>query len=241
MELNDMYDQLVEVINEIDVKLDSLSGGKGATKTKVLNGLVTAHADKWEGAVNDMIAQLETLDEASQAAVYTGFVNKLRKTFDKSVNSYVEGLVDSQPVQEALITPEEAEVLSKKRSEVYQKVKSVVELADTFGESFEMPKIRRGSSGKRGPRNLSLFTFFVDGVEQEEASIGEIAKANGYDKAAELTDALRKSGFDTKDGDAFDNFTMPNGKTLMGYRDDAEDDETEEVEDISSDGEDTDV
>lgn len=229
MELNEMYDQLMEVINEIDVKLDSLSGGKSASKTKVLNTLVADHSDKWEGAVNDMIAQLETLDEASQAAVYTGFMSKLRKTFDKSVNSYVEGLVDSQPVQEALISPEEAEVLSKKRSEVYQKVKSVVELADAFGEEFEMPRIRRGSSGKRGPRNMSLFDYFIDGEEQKDLSIGEIAKANGYEKAAELTDALRKSGFDTKEGTEFTGFALPNGKVLSGVRDDSEEVEEEDT------------
>lgn len=227
MELNEMYDSLMEVINEIDTKLDSLTGGKSASKTKILNGLVQENSSLWESAANDMIAQLKTLDPDKQAAVYTGFVSKLRKEFDKEVNSYVEGIVDAQPVQEALITPEEAEVLSKKRSEVYQKVKSVVELADTFGEEFEMPKIRRGSTGKRGPRNLSLFTWFIDGVEQEDTSIGEIAKNNGYEKAAELTEALRKSGFDTKDGAELENFTLPNGKTLSGYRDDSEEEETE--------------
>lgn len=233
MELNEMYDSLMEVINEIDTKLDSLTGGKSASKTKILNGLVQENSSLWESAANDMIAQLKTLDPDKQAAVYTGFVSKLRKEFDKEVNSYVEGIVDAQPVQEALITPEEAEVLSKKRSEVYQKVKSVVELADTFGEEFEMPKIRRGSTGKRGPRNLSLFTWFIDGVEQEDTSVGEIAKNNGYDKAAELTEALRKSGFDTKDGAELESFTLPNGKVLSGYRDDTE--EEEEVETEESD------
>lgn len=233
MELNEMYDSLMEVINEIDTKLDSLTGGKSASKTKILNGLVQENSSLWESAANDMIAQLKTLDPDKQAAVYTGFVSKLRKEFDKEVNSYVEGIVDAQPVQEALITPEEAEVLSKKRSEVYQKVKSVVELADTFGEEFEMPKIRRGSTGKRGPRNLSLFTFFING-EEVDATIGQIAKDNGYDKAGELTDALRKSGFDTKDGAEFDSFELPNGKILSGYRDDT-DEEEEEVETEESD------
>jgi len=226
VELNEMYDSLMEVINEIDVKLDSLTGGKSASKTKILNGLVSDNSDLWEGAVNDMIAQLETLDPEKQAAVYTGFVSKLRKTFEKAVNAYVEGIVDSQPVQEALITPEEAEVLSKKRSEVYQKIKSVVELADTFGEEYEMPRIRRGSTGKRGPRNLSMFDFWLDGVETDD-TIGEIAKANGYDKAAELTEALRQSGFDTQKGTEFEGFVLPNGKVLSGIR--SEDEAEEET------------
>lgn len=224
MELKEMYDSLMEVVNEIDVKLDSLSGGKSASKTKILNNLVQENSSLWESAADDMITQLRTLEADKQAAVYTGFISKLRKEFDKAVNSYVEGVVDSQPVQEALISEEEADVLSKKRSEVYQKVKSVVELADTFGEEFDMPRIRRGSSGKRGPRNLSMFTFFING-EEIDATIGQIAKDNGYDKAAELTDALRASGFDTKNGSEFDKFELPNGKILSGVREDDEDSE----------------
>jgi hypothetical protein len=224
MELKDMYDQLIEVIEEIDTKLDSLTGGKSSSKTKIVNELTKKHETSWNPAVNDMIAQLETLDPETQAAVYNGFVSSLRKQFEKSVNSYVEGLVDSQPVQQPLISEEEAEVLSKKRSEVYQKVKSIVEVAATFDEDYDMPRIRRGSTGKRGPRNMSLFTFFIDGVEVD-ATIGQIAKDNGYDKAAELTDALRASGFDTKGGSEIESFELPNGKILSGVREDDEEEE----------------
>ena len=84
--------------------------------------------------------------------------------------------------------------------------------------------MRRGSTGKRGPRNLSLFTFWIDG-DEVDMTIGQIAKENGYDKAGDLTKALRAAGFDTKDGDSFSNFKLPNGKVLTGERDDSEEEE----------------
>ena len=107
-----------------------------------------------------------------------------------------------------------------------------MELAATVAdEDLEMPRVRRGSSGKRGPRNMSLFVYSIDGVEVEDASIGQIAKENGYEKAAELTAALKATGFDTHKGTEFDNFTLPNGKILSGFK---PDDDEEEEEDSDS-------
>ena len=228
MELEVIYGQMMETISEIDVQLDSLSGGKTAGKRKIINELTEKHNDVWSKAVTDVTAFIETQDEETQAAIVNAFQTALRSNFDKSVNSYVEGLVDAQPEQVALISEDEAAVLSGQRSELYQKVKAIVGLAESVDEGpFEMPKMRRGSTGKRGPRNLSLFTFWIDGEEVDE-TIGNIAKQNGYDKAGDLTKGLREAGFDTKDGDSFPDFTLPNGKVLTGTRDDSEDDEDDE-------------
>jgi hypothetical protein len=71
---------------------------------------------------------------------------------------------------------------------------------------------------------LSLFTFFIDD-EEVDLTIGQIAKENGYEKASDLTKALRNEGFDTREGNEFGPITLPNGKVLSGVRDDAEDDE----------------
>ena len=229
-QLGEIYGQMMEAVNEIDVKLDSLSGGKTAGKRKIVSDLMEKHEDVWGQAVNDIVTFVNGQTPEVQTAVVSALESALRKNFDKEVNSYVEGLVDSQPVQQPLISEDEAAVLSGQRSELYQQIKAIVGLAESIGEEgFEMPKMRRGSTGKRGPRNLSLFTFWIDG-EEVDMTIGQIAKENGYDKAGDLTKALRAAGFDTKDGDSFTDFELPNGKVLTGERDDSEEDEDSDDE-----------
>lgn len=222
MEIRELYDNLMEAIGEIDTALDSLSDSSTVGKRKVTNDLVAKHETVWSGPLGDLVEFVSGQSIEVQTAVVSAFQATLRKEFDKAISSYVEGVVESQPVQEPLITEDEAAVYSEKRSEIYKKLKSIVELADSIGEEgYEMPRMRRGSTGKRGPRNLSLFTFWIDD-EEVDMTIGQIAKDNGYEKAKDLTEALRESGFDTKDGDSFDSFTLPNGKVLSGQRDDEE-------------------
>jgi len=231
LELTEIHADMLAAINEIDVKLDSLSGGKSAGRRKVTADLMEKYEATWQTGVNDVVTYISSQSPEVQAAVYSAFTSELRKKFDKPVSAYLEGIVDSQPKQEALISEDEVEVYSKKRSELYQKIKTVVELAATVSdEELEMPRIRRGTSGKRGPRNLSLFTFFIDDVEVD-LTIGQIAKENGYDKASDLTKALRNEGFDTREGSEFGPITLPNGKTLKGIRDDEDDVEDDDEDD----------
>lgn len=225
-----MHQQFMETIGEIDTVLDSLSGSKAAGKRKVTNDLVEKNEAAWKEAVDGTIAYLDAQPIEIQAAVVNAFKSKLDEKYGKEVTGYIEGLVDQQPVQQPLATEEEGEKLSKQRSELYQRVKAIVELNESVGgDPLDMPKMRRGSSGKRGPRNLSLFVFEIDG-EEVDMTVGQIAKNNGYEKASELTEALREFGFDTREGSEFDNFELPNGKKLSGVRQDDEDEEKEPEE-----------
>lgn len=228
MDIKELHGQFMEAIAEIDVNLDSLTDSKASGKRKVTAELIEKHEGTFEDALEQTSNYIAEQSEEVQAAIVSAFNRMLSRTFGKSTDAYVSALVDSQPVQEPLISAEEAEVQSKQRSELYQKVKSIVQLAESVGEGpLEMPRQRRGSSGKRGPRNLSLFTFSINGEEVDE-TIGNIAKQNGYEKASELTAALRDAGFDVTNGDQFDDLTLPNGKVLSGFRDDEEEEETEE-------------
>lgn len=233
LDLKEIYTELFGAINEIDVMLDSVSGSKAAGKRKVISDLTSKHEALWKSAVDNTVASLSQMEPENQAAVYYALINNLRNNFDKNVTGYVDGLVDAQPKQEALISEEEVAKYSEKRSQLYAKIKTVVELAESVGdEVLEMPRIRRGSSGKRGPRNLSLFIFSLDGEEVEDMSIGQIAKENGYEKAADLTAALKASGFDTHKGAEFADFILPNGKVLSGFRPEDEDEEDEDDESV---------
>lgn len=234
-DLREIYDNMMAAIDEIDVQLDSLSGGKTAGKRKIVNELMEKHNNVWASPTEEIVNFIKSQDPEVQVAVVNALSSELRKNFEKETTAYVEGIVDSLPKQEALISQEESQVISKQRSDLYQKVKSIVELATATGEGeWEMPRMRRGSVGERGPRNLSLFVFSVDG-EEVDMTIGQIAKANGYDKASELTKALRTpneetgwEGFDTKDGSEFSGFRLPNGKVLSGVRDEDESEEEDE-------------
>jgi hypothetical protein len=227
--LDEIHSQMMEAINEIDVLLDSVSGGKTAGKRKITTDLMTKYNTVWEQAVGDVVTQIEGQPVEVQAALYSAFVSTLRNKFDKTSSAYIDGLVEAAPTQQALISEDEVEVYSKKRSELYAKIKTVVDLAATVSdEELPMPTSRRGSSGKRGPRNLSLFTFYIGG-EEVDLTIGQIAKENGYEKAADLTAALKATGFDPREGSEFSDFELPNGKVLSGERGDEDEDEDDAV------------
>ena len=231
MEMTDLYDQIVSSIDEIDVELDSLTGGKSAGKRKVTNDLKEKHEGIYSGPLGQTVDFIAGQPEEVQAAIVSAFTDELRNKYGKSTDSYITALVDNQPTQEALITEDEAAQKSKDRSELYQKAKAIVSLLSSVGVDVEMPKARRGSTGKRGPRNLSLFTFSVNGVEVD-MTMKQIAEAGGYSKASQLTKALRDAddssgwkGFDVTNGSQFDDFTLPNGKILSGFRDDSDDED----------------
>ena len=116
LDLKDIYNELFEGINEIDVLLDSVSGSKAAGKRKVISDLTSKHEAFWKDAVDTTVTQLSTLDAEQQAAAYYALVNTLRTNFDKSVTGYIDGLVDAQPKQEALISEDDVAKYSEKRS-----------------------------------------------------------------------------------------------------------------------------
>lgn len=243
MELREAYDKLMAAINQIDVELDSLTGEGSSIRRRIVNDLVEKHGDVFNPAIASIVENIKNLPDEQRIAAVNAFVNTIRKEFGKSTEAILDTMVAAAPKQQPLITEEQAEVRQKQRSELYQKVKSIVELAaSVFDEGeWDMPPMRRGSTGKRGPRNLSLFTFFIDGAEVD-MTIGQIAKENGYEKAADLTKALREKneetgwkGFDTREGEKFDGFKLPNGKILAGVRpaddeDDPEDDPEDEID-----------
>ncbi len=231
MEIRELYNSLSEVLDELDSALDSLSDSTSVGKRKLTNELIEKHESSWSEAVSKTVTFVKAQPIEVQTAVVQAFYQNLRKNFDKEINGYLEGLVEAQPVQKPLISEDQVEEYSTKRKEVYKKIKAIVELGESVGEEgMEMPRQRKGSTGKRGPRNLSLFVFWIDD-EEVDMTIGQIAKENGYEKAADLTKALRESGFDTKEGSSFANFELPNGKILSGERDDS--DEEEEEDEVS--------
>lgn len=229
-----MYDKLMSVIEDIDIKLDSLDDSSGASKRKIASDLVEAHKTTWEPAVKQVISQFQNLDEETLVGVFRGFVSELTKTFDEPVKNYIEKQVENAPKSEPLITEEEAEVLSKQRSDLYQQIKMAVQLAESIdGVELAMPKTRRGSRGKRGPRAMSLMVWSIDGVEldPQPEKFKDLATLVGFEKSSELTAFLKSKDVDTTNPENGElEVTLEDGRTLSGYIP-AEDDEDESDED----------
>lgn len=200
-----MYQALKSALDEMDTKLDSLSDAEAAGKRKITNELVERFKGNWEPFAAKIVEQFQALDEDTLVGVYNGVVRELRSHFEEPSNKRVTSLVESQPKAEVQITEDEAKKLSTQRSEAYQQIKQVIELAQSWGEegaeNWEMPKPRRGARGKRGKRALSYYNWFIDGeaVPADDNSVAGVYKLLGFDKAKDFTEFLRSNKIDTRE------------------------------------------
>jgi hypothetical protein len=219
-DLKEMHSKLKEVIDDIDVKLDSLQDQEGATKRRITNDLVASAEAQWKPASEGIIAQISGLEPAVLVGVYRGIVNALNSAFNATATEFVDKAAEEAPKTEPLITVEEATELSKTRSELYQQIKMVVSLAKTMdGIDLEMPKTRRGSKGKRGKRALNQMIWAINGEElNPQPKIPELATALGFDKAKDLTAFLKSKGVNTTNPEGGKlEVTLEDERILTGY------------------------
>ena len=254
-DLRTIYEGAIAQVNSIDEKLDSLTDQETAGKRKVSNDLIEASRSDWEGFLKNSIEQMSAMDPDVLAGVYLGIQKGLKDEFDKPVTEFVTSKVSDMPPVEPLVSEEEAEVLRKTRSALYQQVKSVRELAIQVGEAtdedtdWKMPKMRKGAYGKRGKRALSMYSWFFNGEEVEDVdTVREVAAHLGYERAALFTEALRAANIDTRNPPTEFEFTAPNGVVVTAVKetdeadngddsieeDDEEDEEVEETEEEST-------
>lgn len=228
--VQEMYSELKVVIDDIDEKLDSLDDSGTAGKRKMANELVESTSNMWTPVVSQLTDKLSDLDANELVGVYRGIAGELKKAFEEQVNKTLEAMVEQAPKSEPLITQDEAVELSAQRSDVYKHIKQVVELAEVmYGLELTMPKIRRGSKGKRGPRVTTLMTWSIDGTELEDAKYKEVAIAAGFDGSAELTKYLKDQEIDTKAPEGNEiRVNLPDGRELYGFIPEDEDEEESE-------------
>lgn len=259
-QLRTIYKTLNGKINEIDAVLDVDDATAG--KRKIGNELVANFESDWKPVAETLSTQMNSWDDADKlAGAYLGLIRALEKAFDKAVSAHVQAKVDSQPKSEAVtVTDEQKAALSEQRKTMYGQIKQVVDLAVSVGEcarevddegnegevvGWELPKIRRGGSGPRGKRALTLYSWAVDGetvADDNNTVKGVAVNVLGYERAADFTAALREAKIDTKEPPA--TFTVSlKGKNVTGTRksaeevastpesdDDDEDDDSEDSE-----------
>ena len=240
-----VYDNLMGLINEIDEQLDASDDSAGASKRRIKNELVTKFDADSSTAFNSFSTELGALSEDDLVGIYAGFMQKMEKEWGSKVNAILEARVAAQPQTEKVeISPEQLAELSKQRSELYQQIKMAVQLANSTepgGVDWAMPKTRRGSKGKRGPRAMNLMVWAVNGEEldPQPEKIKDLAEVLGFvdttDDKGETVSAQRNFTAYLKSKDV--NTTnpengeirveLPNGQELYGYIPETDEDEDE--------------
>lgn len=223
VELKALHDQLHTAINEIDDKLDSQADATTAGKRKITNDLIAASESTWKNVSDGLISQLKEAPEDIQIGVYYGLIRSLQSEFGENLSKAVAAKVEAAPKTDVpKLSDEEISALSATRSELYGKLKNLIETAKNFGldAGMEMAKKRTGKMGKRGPRAISFFNWTVDTKAYDKLK-DVIEDYPQYERVGELTKAMRAAGLNlTEPGDRLE-FTLPDGKILVGVKDES--------------------
>lgn len=235
----DALREVYEKIEEMDEQLDAAAGSQSAGKRAVANRLIADNQSKVDEISGKVATQLQKItDEEVLAAVYTGLVRHLNKTFDEQVSKSLEARVTSQPKQ---LSPEEIQGLADRRRELHKQFDILKSALELFGHGPAVAdmevKARRGSVGPRGPRVLSSYEFSVDGNKLEKHSLREVARVIGGDlKTADVRKAAGEQNVDLSEPPADFTFNV-NGHAVRGVKiegeaagSDEDDDENETVE-----------
>jgi len=227
-DLGASYDTAMQGVASIDEQLDSLTDAKGAGKRAHVNTLVTAQQENVSQLTSNLTEKLENATPEVVVGFITGLIRSLKTSFDPRITEYVEGWAKvniSDDTVQPTLSSDEIKAIEAQRAEYYKMAKTLRELAvqlqivdeDEVDARFPMPRKRTGSRGSRGPQVWSLYVYSVnDDPVDDETSLTEIAKANGYEKRKELTDFIASQmGNDWKPGKDF-SVTLPNGKVLEG-------------------------
>jgi hypothetical protein len=194
--------------------------------------------------------ELPALSDDEFVGIFAGILRGLESKYMDRQNKILESKAEEIKAETPNLTEDQIKELTDRRKDLVMKFKATKEIFKTFNmpgvDDVPDPKRRAGAIGKRGPRAISAFRWQVDGVSQppERDSLAGVAADNGYENAKALRDAMRDAKIDLKKPADRIEFTLANGKKLVGTKpvepeeddesdlDDDEDDE-ETVESVS--------
>jgi hypothetical protein len=241
-------DSLKEKSDEIlaiDEKLDAASGSEDAGKRALANSLASEYASVWKSPADKMVTSISKIEDMEQrAAAFTGVVKSLQEAFKKEVDSFLEETVKARQADNPTETLSEDELnsLSESRKTLVEQFRALKNILDMFGQDTSVvpdPKKRTGSRGKRGPRVLTDYDYFIDGVARSKSqnSLSSIANTVCADlgwKTADLRSFLTDKGIDLTNPPAEFEVQLPTDppKTFKAVKGEpaASDDDDEEVE-----------
>lgn len=244
----ELFEDLISQIEKIDEVLNTEDDAKASSKRRITNDLIAEQADRVQPNLQSLISNLEQLPDEELPGMFLGFVRGLEKHFGKKVDALVDALVpepDPNAEKKEEVPEDQKNQLLLTRKDLLDKVRVIGDLAVTMQEitaedlELKIPK-RRNVAGKRGKRAISYYNLSVG--EKSYDSLAEIAKDHGYEKAADLTKAIRETpigdtgkGINLTDPPKYWSFTMKDGEVLEAVDTRSEDEreadaETEEVE-----------
>lgn len=252
-QVRNWYKGLMTQINELDAVLDASADAATGGKRKFTNELVTKFEGDWKTPTMDIVTQMRDMSPELLAGVFSGMLRTLTSEFKETVDKWVDEQVKLQPkVEVDPLDEEKKKEIQTARADLAKQAKTLIEMAYTFGEAhgdpedepdpdWPMPRIRRGSIGKRGPRALTLYTWSIDGneVDNEKNTPRGVAALLGFEKASDFTKELKRLGVNTTSPE--NEFTVTiNGKEVSAKQElDDEDDVEDEDEDEEDETEDT--
>lgn len=235
---------LLEKVNEvaaIDEKLDAASGSESAGKRALANSLATEHEGVWKKVADSIVANLSKIENPDQqVASFTGVMKSLNDKFKETVDTFLSKEVANRQTETVTLSDEELSSLTTQRKNLVEQAKALKNILEMFGQDVSgIPDIKKrtGSRGKRGPRVLTNYDFFIDGTPRSKSqntlsSIANTVCADLNWKTQDLKNFIAEKGIDlTNPGDGFE-VTLPTDppKTLKVVKGEpsAEDDEDEE-------------
>lgn len=241
-----LFEEAIAAITAIDEQLDATTDGKTVTRRRVIKELVDTNEDAWKANVEQLISLLNSVEDSDKRyGVFYGFQKALTDAFKKDADEYIEKVVESQPAAEVVTLSDDAKKeLADKRKDLLSKASKMKDIGEGFGfpGDWSVPKARRGSIGKRGPRALTLVDWSTDdeGAEfDEDTTVKDVAQYLGYDSPKMFRQALTDADVNPSDPPAEFTFTSTvNGKTVTGTRAAVEVDENGEEDSEEADSED---
>lgn len=227
----------------IDEILDAASGSESAGKRSLANSLATENEVAWKKVADNLVGGLSKIeDPAVLAGAFTGVVKAMNDKFKESIDAYLSAEVASRQTDAPAVAPEVLEAKLAERKNLVEQFKALKNILDMFGQDtsdIPDPKKRTGSRGKRGPRVLTNFDFFIDGEARSASqnSLSSIANTvcSGLNwKTSDLRSFLTENGVDLQNpGEGFE-VTLPTDppKVLKAVKGEAPvADDEDEVED----------
>lgn len=236
LDLKAAHDELQEALKALDDRLDAATGdAETVGRRKVTDELIEASQQAWTPIADSLVNQLNNASEPVRIGVYYGLIRKLQKDFGEPISKLVDAMVEAMPKPEKLEVSEDVlKEMLESRAALYKKLTTLIEMAESFdqAEGMTMPPKRRANKGaKTGPRAISFVEWSID--DKDYKDLTEVIKDyDQFSKTVELRKAMTEKGIDLKKPPARFEFTMPDGKVLVGIntRPDVTDKMAEETE-----------
>ena len=158
------YKELMNRVAAIDEQVDA--GSEAAGKRKFKNDLMQEFESEWKPVTKALIPQLQEADERTRAGAFYGIIRSLSMMLQEEVDKWIETQVEAQPKPEnaETVSDEQKKALMKERTELVKQVKTIVEMAQTFGEvSPDSPWVHSSPPwSSRYKRKACAFSLHLD-------------------------------------------------------------------------------